>query len=64
MRRMSAEESAEAEQHWQKFQEGIVSLSSQGKLIIGKKSGHKIHIDEPELVVDVIHRLCLGEKPS
>jgi pimeloyl-ACP methyl ester carboxylesterase len=54
-RRMSAEESAEAEQRWQKLQAGVASLSSQGKLIVAKKSGHKIHIDEPELVVDVLH---------
>lgn len=63
-RRMSAEESAEAEQRWQKFQEGIAGLSSQGRLIVASKSGHKIHIDEPGLVVDEIHRLWLGEKPS
>ncbi len=63
-RRMSVEESAEAEQRWQKLQAAIASLSSQGKLLIASKSGHKIHIDEPELVVDVIQRLCLGEKRS
>jgi hypothetical protein len=61
---MSAEESSEAEQRWQKFQAEIANLSSQGRLIIAKKSGHKIHIDEPELGVEVIHQLCLEDKPS
>jgi hypothetical protein len=32
----------------------------QAIILLARKSGHKIHIDEPELVVEGIHHLCLG----
>jgi pimeloyl-ACP methyl ester carboxylesterase len=55
--RMSAEESALAEKTWQAIQEELASLSTDGRLIVAEKGGHKIHIDQPEVVVEAIRQL-------
>lgn len=57
MGRMSERETQEAEQRWQKLQADLVTLSTQGKLVIAEKSGHKIHIDAPDVVVAAIREL-------
>ncbi|HEU0002237.1 MAG TPA: alpha/beta hydrolase [Ktedonobacteraceae bacterium] len=54
---MSAEEAAQAEQHWQQMQAELARLSPSGTYMIAEKSGHKIHIDQPELVVDAIRQV-------
>lgn len=54
---LSSGEAEQAEQIWQQVQAALVGLSSQGKLLIAAKSGHKIHIDQPELVVDAIRQV-------
>ncbi len=54
---MSDQEIDRAEESWQKMQAEMASLSPQGKLIIAEKSGHKIHIEQPELVVEVIREV-------
>lgn len=43
------------------MQAELANLSSNGTLIIAEKGGHKIHIDQPELVVDTI-RLLVEEE--
>jgi len=32
-------------------------LSSDSELVVARKSGHLIHLDEPELVVDAVRRV-------
>ncbi len=54
---LSAEKAQQAEQIWQQLQAETANLSEKGKLIIASQSGHNIHIDEPQLVVDAIHQL-------
>lgn len=54
---MSPAEAAQAEQRWQKMQAELAGLSPSGKYMIAEKSGHKIHIDQPELVVEVIRQV-------
>ncbi len=54
---MSPREAAQAEQRWQKMQAELAQLSPSGKYIVAEKSGHKIHIDQPELVVEVIRQV-------
>lgn len=54
---MSPSDIEEAEQIWQKMQAELATFSTQGKLLLAEKSGHKIHIDEPELVVEVIRQV-------
>lgn len=56
--RMSEREMKEAERRWQALQAELATLSNQGTLIIAEKSGHKVHIDQPEVVVEAIRLLC------
>jgi pimeloyl-ACP methyl ester carboxylesterase len=39
------------------WQEGIAQLSSRGKHLLAAKSGHWIHLDQPELVVHAIREI-------
>jgi pimeloyl-ACP methyl ester carboxylesterase len=54
---MSPTEVAQSEQRWQKMQAELAQLSPSGKFMVAEKSGHKIHIDQPELVVEVIRQV-------
>lgn len=40
-----------------RLQRELLTLSTQSRHVIAKESGHQIHIDEPELVVEVIRQL-------
>lgn len=42
---------------WQKLQAEMAQLSSEGSLQIAEISGHNIHIDQPQLVVDAIRQV-------
>ncbi len=53
----SAAEVERAEQRWQQMQMELARLTPSGKFLVAEKSGHKIHIDQPELVVDVIRQV-------
>ena len=39
------------------LQRELVSLSSRGKQVIAEKSGHNIHRDQPDLVIDAIRQV-------
>ena len=56
-RSMPAHHVQEAEESWQTMQTMLAKLSTHGKLIIAEHAGHKIHIDQPELVIDTIRRM-------
>ena len=43
-----------AEETWQQSQSEVVSRSSRGQLIIAEQSGHDIHVDRPDLVIQAI----------
>ncbi len=45
------------------LQKELVRRSSRGKQIIAEKSGHNIHRDEPELVIDAIRQVIDEVKP-
>lgn len=62
--RMSEREVQIAEHHWQKLQAALATLSTQGTFIVAEKSGHKVHIDQPELVIDAIRRICEHITPN
>ncbi len=52
---LSAEKDGEARHRiWVELQEKLSELSSQGKVIVAANSGHHVHIDEPELVIEAI----------
>jgi pimeloyl-ACP methyl ester carboxylesterase len=54
---LSPAEVVQAEQRWQKMQAELAQLSPSGKYMVAEKSGHRIHIDQPELVVEVIRQV-------
>jgi hypothetical protein len=39
---------------WQKLQEEITSLSTQGRRLIAERSGHNVIFDQPEIVIESI----------
>ena len=39
---------------WKELQQDLVTLSEQGHIIVAEQSGHHVHADQPELVVNVI----------
>ena len=46
-----------AERIWQRMQANVALLSPQGTLIVAEKSGHKIHLDQPEAVIAAIRQV-------
>ncbi len=42
---------------WDEMQSELTKLSTKGVHLRAKKSGHYIHCDEPELVVETIHQV-------
>ena len=54
---MSAAEAQAYETEWRQLQAELVGLSSRGHQTIASQSGHYIHLDQPQLVVDGLRRL-------
>jgi pimeloyl-ACP methyl ester carboxylesterase len=48
---------AAMEEGWTDGQRRLLALSRDGELIVATKSGHLIHVDEPELVVEAVKRM-------
>ena len=55
--RYSKEELPQQAQGWLDLQDDLARLSSRSEHIIAEHSGHYIHHDEPDLVVDAIHKM-------
>jgi pimeloyl-ACP methyl ester carboxylesterase len=55
--RYSKEELPKQNQGWLDLQDDLARLSSRSEHIIAEHSGHYIHHDEPDLVVDAIHKM-------
>ena len=53
----SAEVSQEFEQICQQMHVELTAQSSNAKRIVAEKSGHYIHLDQPELVIDAIREV-------
>lgn len=51
---ISAEVADQYEKVWQELQVELAALSSNGKRIVAEGSGHNIHLDQPELVINAI----------
>jgi pimeloyl-ACP methyl ester carboxylesterase len=54
---LPAEQAQQAEQVWQGLQVELAQQSSNSRLLVAEKSGHGIHIEQPELVVDMIRQM-------
>lgn len=48
------------EEQWRKMQAELANLSPQGRHVYAEQSGHMVHLDQPELVADII-RDMVGE---
>jgi pimeloyl-ACP methyl ester carboxylesterase len=55
--RYSKAELPKQPQGWLDLQDDLARLSSRSEHIVAKRSGHYIHHDEPDLVVDTIHKM-------
>lgn len=51
------ERSDRFEEIWQNLQRRLTRMSSRSRQVIAHNSGHNVHIDEPELVVDAVRSL-------
>jgi pimeloyl-ACP methyl ester carboxylesterase len=54
---MSGEVNQANEQAWQELQAELAALSSRGRLVVAKDSGHYIQLERPELVIDAIREV-------
>ncbi len=54
---ISYEEAVKVENLWQDLSKDYLKLSTKSKWILAEKSGHSIHLDRPEIVIDAIKEL-------
>jgi pimeloyl-ACP methyl ester carboxylesterase len=54
---ITSEQVARIEAVWLELQRELVSRSSQGRLVVAEKSGHYIHVEQPELVIQAIREV-------
>jgi pimeloyl-ACP methyl ester carboxylesterase len=47
---------------WNELQKELASQTPTGKQIIAEQSGHGIHFDQPELVIDVIREMVMQRR--
>ena len=55
--RLPTEQAKQAEKIWQELQAELAKLSSNSRMLVAKKSGHVIQVDQPGIVVDAIHQM-------
>ncbi len=48
---------AELDQVWRELQRDLVTWSTQGELVVASESGHCVHCDKPQVVVDAVRRV-------
>jgi len=48
---------AQIQQTWLELQDELASLSTDSTHLIAEGSGHAIHLDRPDLVVEAVERL-------
>lgn len=59
--RMSPREVTMAERIWREMQTQQAALSPQGKLVIADQSGHKLHLEAPDLVIAAIREVAQAQ---
>jgi pimeloyl-ACP methyl ester carboxylesterase len=57
---MPAEVNQAYEAAWQEMQGEMAGMSSRGKQVIARESGHMIHHQQPELVIEEIERIVMA----
>ena len=58
---MPSDQAVKAEEVWQALQVDLAGLSSKSRALEAEKSGHRIQMDQPEIVVEAIREMvdCL-----
>lgn len=54
---LSSEVMEQLDVGWQQMQIELASLSSKGKRVVAEQSGHYIHLEQPQLVIDAIKQV-------
>jgi pimeloyl-ACP methyl ester carboxylesterase len=54
---MPTDQAKQAEKVWQELQGELVKLSFNSQLLVAEKSGHRIQIDQPDIVVEAIRQM-------
>lgn len=54
---LSADDAERMEQVWLQLQKQTLTLSSESTLVTAKNSGHLVHQDEPELIIEAVKNL-------
>jgi pimeloyl-ACP methyl ester carboxylesterase len=56
---------AEAEERWPAWQADLVRRAPRGRQVVAQQSGHDVHRDQPELVVDAVREVVsLARRPA
>ncbi len=63
-RGLQRDDAEEVEQIWQQLARAYVRLSPHGEWIVAQRSGHYIHLDQPELVVEEVRQMVLALRQS
>ena len=50
------------ENAWQKMQAELAGISSEASLVVAERSGHNIHIEQPEIIVDAILQVLTSRR--
>ncbi len=61
---MSDEVNRQYEESWQRMQVGLAGQSSVGKRLVVEGSGHMVHHDRPEVVVDAIRQVVAAVREA
>lgn len=59
---LSSEVIQQVEQGWRQLQTELAALSPQGKLVVAEQSGHYIHLQQPQLVIDAIKQVVAAAR--
>ncbi|MGQ7847716.1 alpha/beta fold hydrolase [Granulosicoccus sp. 3-233] len=49
---------------WNELQRDLASISRQGRLIVAENSGHHVHADQPQLLIDLLSELLGASGPA
>lgn len=56
------------EEKWREMQTELVELSPEGRHVFAEQSGHMVHLDQPDLVADLVREMvetdCTGRQPA
>lgn len=50
-------ETRQKETIWQELQSDLAAISDEGEVVVAKQSGHHIHVDQPDLLIETIGKL-------